>query len=189
MKRQNEYIIIWAMFWLFTAAMCLVIGVGKCSGEDAQLGQRILVYTFDKNGNLIVDPSHKPMHIARLADWEGGVPNWVFVGVAMVESSSYWTDGELTYVDKEDGDDGERGPFQVTRDAFREVAGPGDDFARLRSEPIFASKIFERIMLKLYKATGSWSRSVRAYNCGLKGSLRHGWEYLAAVKAAAADAQ
>lgn len=195
MKRQNEYIIIWAMFWLFTAAMCLVIGVGKCSGQDASVkigttppqgltysgtGNPITIYGTG-TGNLYLD--------TRKTGMDSKVPEWVYVGIAMVESSSYWSDHTLIYVDQEDGDAGEHGPFQLCPALFDEVALPGESFDRLRTDTLLATKVFERCMLSLYQRTGSWSKAVGAYHAGIHGKARRKALYLAAVKEAWRDSE
>lgn len=115
-----------------------------------------------------------------------GIPSWVLIGIAKVETQSYWDDqGKFHYVDKRDGKDGEKGPFQIMPSTFREVRKRGEELSRVRSDLRLALAVTCRFLQRLYAATGSWDRAVSCYNTGLNGSPSRGAQYLLLVKLAA----
>lgn len=115
-----------------------------------------------------------------------GIPCWCIQGIARAETQSYWDDmGAFRYVDQRDGKDGEVSAFQITKDAFLQVAKRGERFSRLRTDQTYALGIACRYLHVLYRATGSWDRAVSCYNTGLHGDPGRGARYLMLVKLAA----
>lgn len=96
------------------------------------------------------------------------VPRHIVQGILAVETRSVLRrDDSIKYVDKRRGAAGERGPTQIRKIAFRQVAAPGEQFWRLEVDPGFAIEVTERYLLWLRKQSGSWRRAVQAYNAGL----------------------
>ncbi len=111
------------------------------------------------------------------------LPTWILPGIAMRESSSYYLDGYLVYVNRKIGAAGERGPFQETQAAFAETDRVGD-FWRLSASPNFAISRAERRLRFLRQRLGSWSLAVSAWHVGVRGLRIHPKEaadYLSAV--------
>jgi hypothetical protein len=105
-------------------------------------------------------------------------PDWAMCGILVVETrSSYLTTPgtPITYVDQSVGKDGERGPFQMTRIAFRQVAKGGESFSRLESDTRYAEQFAVRYLCWLYEnaAKGDWSVAVGMYNTGPTGWHRN----------------
>ena len=96
------------------------------------------------------------------------MPAWVLPGVAMRETTSYYHQNRLIYVDRAIGKAGERGPFQCKRIAFRQVALPGERFEDLQWNMDLAQDIATRYLWWLYQnqANRSWATAVAMYNCG-----------------------
>lgn len=102
------------------------------------------------------------------------VPDWVLVGILAKETqSSYLTapGTPITYVDQRVGKDGERGPFQMTLDAFQQIAKHGESFTRLSRDTRYAEGKAKQYLLWLYEngARGDWSVAAAMYNVGPKG--------------------
>jgi hypothetical protein len=126
-------------------------------------------------------PTTPPTKIGR--DWQ--VPRWVMAGILKVETRSILrADDSVKYVDKRRGLAGERGPTQLKRIAFDQVARPGEQFWKVEVDHEFAMDITERYLLWLKARTGSWEGAVKAYNAG-PGSWRSAGTYLSAVRRAA----
>ena len=95
------------------------------------------------------------------------VPTWVLRGILHTETkSSYRSDGLIVYVDKRRGSAGERGPFQMTPAAFKQVAVAGERFANLEKDPIFAEYMACKYLVWLYNRHQSWKRAIEEYNAG-----------------------
>lgn len=116
-----------------------------------------------------------------------GIPAWIVVGIAARESGSYWQpNGTFVYVNTARGKAGERGPFQVTPEAFADVAKPGERFEDMQHDHAFALEIACRYLWFLKAQVGTWDRAVAAYNVGPRGDLiGAGASYLRAVQVAA----
>ena len=114
------------------------------------------------------------------------VPRWCLVGILGVETSSYYvsaTATQIVYVNRKIGKSQERGPFQMTPEAFAETALPGECFLDLVRTPEFAETLTRRRLVYLYNHLKTWEAAVRAYNVGLRGArLGRGKDYLAEVR-------
>lgn len=109
-------------------------------------------------------------------------PDWVLRGIAKTESRSYYNEsGDIIYVDKRRGAAGERGPFQMTRGAFNQVANKAERplFWKLETDTVFAEYMACKYLDWLHDRTKNWDQAVMAYNRGLTGSA---WTYLHKVK-------
>ena len=115
------------------------------------------------------------------------VPPWVLHGILGVETSSFYNpDGTVHFTNRKRGRHGELGPWQMTRNAFKEVRQKGDRFERLAREPAYAQRLVIRYLLWINaQVDGSWDRTVRAYNVGVAGSRKadRGSDYLDDVRA------
>lgn len=211
---RHEHVVLWGQLIVLAITALFLAGmIEKCHAQDGgggsltvtnnssisimdrlvQVGDHFVIRHHGSGGiewdsPSIVSMGPPPKVTLFLPQWSE-VPEWAMVGIAMVETSSHWKDGKLIYIDQEDGDDGERGPFQCTPGLFDQLKEPGERFGKLKTDMDFATKFAERCLLYFYQHTGSWSRAVACYNVGLHGSHRRGAIYFAAVKAAWADAQ
>lgn len=109
------------------------------------------------------------------------IPSWVIEGIAAAESSSYFKNQKLVYVDRRIGTCGERGPWQVTERTFHTVF-PTGSFKRLTYSPVYAEKCTRRLLLRLYlgPAACNWRVAVSMYNtgvCGYKRNPARGYRY------------
>ena len=115
------------------------------------------------------------------------VPRWVLVGIAMVETSSYYDEaGTIHYVNHGRGDGLSRGCFQLTEPAFDSVARPGEEFEEMTTDNKLAESIACRYIGYLYVtlAHHSWDEAVARYRCGGRWRGHTGQAYLARAKAA-----
>lgn len=111
------------------------------------------------------------------------MPAWVLPGLLMRETNSFYRDGRIVYVNRAPGADGELGCFQVTMDAFEDVARRGERFCWLRDRPAFCETIAIRILQRSYARSGSWETAVRRYHRGAGGaSSSEAWRYLTQVR-------
>lgn len=110
------------------------------------------------------------------------MPAWVLPGILQKESSSYFVDGRLIYVDQSVGADGELGPYQMTRAAFDQVAVSGELFERLGTDNDFAGALAVRYLIWLRARTPSWFDAVGRYNTGLGGRYATAWQYAKRVQ-------
>lgn len=97
------------------------------------------------------------------------VPEWVICGILKTETKSYYNeDGYIVYVNRKRGTSGERGPFQVTPDAFKQVAKRGEKFYKIEKDMVLAQAIAERYLLYLYNnfANNKWEVAIKMYNTG-----------------------
>jgi Transglycosylase SLT domain len=95
------------------------------------------------------------------------IPAWVMAGIAKVETRSYYQGDKIVYVDRRIGAAGERGVFQCTPGAFKEVAKRGESFERLSTDTRFAEEIAVRYLTKLRKGgKRSWRKVLAIYNGG-----------------------
>jgi hypothetical protein len=93
------------------------------------------------------------------------VPPWALKGILAVESRSFYLpNGSIKWVDRKRGASGERGCFQVTRAAFKDVALKGETFDMLEQDPIFCEVVACRYLAKLHK--GNWKNTIQWYNAG-----------------------
>lgn len=99
------------------------------------------------------------------------VPDEVVAAAAMVESSSYFrADGTLRWVNRTRGDGGRRrGPFQMGRLAFRDVAKRGDYFANLEVDMQMAERLYRAYLIRWHKPGESWWRTAERWNAGPTG--------------------
>jgi len=96
------------------------------------------------------------------------VPDWVLVGILSVESRSYYADDGIVYIDRRRGRHGERGPFQMTRIAFNQIAKPGERFESLSTDLDLAEDCAKRYLVWLHVnfSRRQWTRTVMMYNAG-----------------------
>jgi hypothetical protein len=106
---------------------------------------------------------------------EEAMPEWVLHGILSVETQSYYENGSIVYIDTRRGKAGERGPFQMSRVAFNQVSEPGESFASLETDTVFAEKLAVRYLQWIYDnyGRGSWSRTVAMWNTGPSGYHSH----------------
>jgi hypothetical protein len=94
-------------------------------------------------------------------------PEWVLKGILAVETRSVLlVNGRIEYVDRSRGAAGERGPFQMRRVAFKQIAQPLDDFDLIEKNPEYARRLASRYLIWLRSRTSSWERAVESYNAG-----------------------
>ena len=110
------------------------------------------------------------------------VPQWVVRGVAFAESSSYYKDGALVWVNH-GRDRDSLGPFQVREIAWRQVAKPGERFEDMGTDVLYAETVARRYLTWIYRHSGKqdWDLTIEKYNAGPRGRSP---KYLAKVKAA-----
>lgn len=118
---------------------------------------------------------------AALASVE--VPQWVVRGVAFAESSSYYKDGKLVWVNR-GRDRDSLGPFQVREIAWRQVALTGERFDTMGTDVVYAETVAKRYLVWIYEHSGKgdWELTVEKFNAGPKGRSP---KYLAKVLKAA----
>ncbi len=100
---------------------------------------------------------------------ENEVPAWVLAGILQQETRSYYLEGDtIKYVDKRVGKDGELGPFQMTKIAWKQIRQPGEKFADLKTDTKYAEECAMRYLLWLYNgpARQSWAHAIQGYNAG-----------------------
>lgn len=101
---------------------------------------------------------------------ENEVPYWVMAGILKQETRSTYGDNGLTinYVDQRRGAAGERGPFQMTYIAWKQIRQPGERFADLSTDMQYAEQAAMRYLLWLYNgpARKSWPHAIQGYNAG-----------------------
>lgn len=107
------------------------------------------------------------------------VPDWVLVGIAYTESRSYYSETGLVWVDRARGRAGERGPYQCTYRAWKDVCLPGERFSMLERDSSYAEEICIRYLIRLHKRSKNWDKTVMWYNAGA-GNVSYG--YLRKVK-------
>lgn len=108
------------------------------------------------------------------------MPAWVLPGIMAVETRSYYhTDGTIAYVDRRTGAAGERGPFQMTRDAFDLVKNPGERFEDLSTDSRFAETLAVRYLDLLWRTFSDreWFVAVGRWNAGPHGRWSRLWAY------------
>lgn len=113
---------------------------------------------------------------------ENEVPAWVLAGILKQETRSEYLDYyTIDYVDRRRGAAGERGPFQMTHIAWTQIRQPGEKFAALSTDMMYAEQCAMRYLLWLYNgpARQSWDRSIEMYN---RGPGKRSPQYLAKVK-------
>jgi hypothetical protein len=92
------------------------------------------------------------------------VPDWVLVGIAYTESRSYYSDTGLVWVDHTRGRAGERGPYQCTYRAWKDVSRRGERFSDLERDTKYAEQVCIRYLLRVYN--GNWDQAIMSYNAG-----------------------
>lgn len=100
------------------------------------------------------------------------MPAWVLPGILAVETRSHYRpDGSIDYVDRRVGAAGERGPFQMTRDAFDLVAKPGERFEELANDHDFAEALARRYLQLLWRTFSDrdWFVAAGRWNAGPHG--------------------
>ncbi len=108
------------------------------------------------------------------------IPAWVLPGILHEETSSrYIATGAIDYVNRDDGKDGEIGPFQMTPAAFDMVKRSGEQFADLRTNLPFAEDCCRRYLGLLYTdfAERDWFIAVGRWNAGPHGDYGRAWRY------------
>jgi hypothetical protein len=114
------------------------------------------------------------------------VPKWVFRGILMRESKSYYDENnKIVYVDRGIGAHGELGPFQLTPIAFEQVKQKNEKHRKVMWNMEYAQELTERYLLWLYNgpANKNWNTTIRMYNGGPGNYLiDETLEYLNAVR-------
>jgi hypothetical protein len=95
------------------------------------------------------------------------IPEWIIVGILKRETQSYFDEnGNIVYIDKSVGKCGEKGPFQMTYVAFKQIRKKGETHDRLMWDTAYAQDLAERYLLYKGPAKNSWSTTIRMYNGG-----------------------
>lgn len=125
------------------------------------------------------------MTLAVMAE-ESRIPAWVMTGIMYVETQSYIRKGttdDIVYVDRRRGSSGERGPYQITLDAFNDVKHSGEYFFQVEIDTKFATEITLRYLRWIDKnySHGDWNKAVRYYNAGKNWRCMQASSYLSRV--------
>lgn len=111
-------------------------------------------------------------------------PDWVVRGIAKVETRSVWRDvGDVTYVNRKDGADGEVGFMQLTEIALRQLKKLHLR-DRCRKDVVLCESLAREYLDWLHARAGTWERAVAMYNVGPSGPIDVGLQYFKKVKAA-----
>lgn len=98
------------------------------------------------------------------------VPQWVLEGIIGRETKSYYSkNGNIVWVDRRRGKAGERGPFQMTPIAFRQVEKKNfSKFKKLEKDLVYAESMAIKYLLYLYNehADRNWETAIGMYNTG-----------------------
>jgi hypothetical protein len=104
------------------------------------------------------------------------LPSWIMPGIAMRETSSYYLDGYLIYVDRRIGAAGELGPWQMKPGTLAMVF-PKWKADTLRTNVFRAELATVSYLRWLRQRTGSWAEAVGCYKTGLYGDRAVGRLY------------
>jgi len=110
------------------------------------------------------------------------VPRSVLAGIAMQETSSYYTGDVITYVNHRRGDAGEVGVFQMKRAAFAQVHLL-PLMAEAARDPVCAEFCAIVYLRWCYRQTGKWTQAVAIYHTGPDGDVEDGAQYARDVEA------
>lgn len=97
------------------------------------------------------------------------VPQWVLEGIIGRETKSYYSkNGNIVWVDRRRGKAGERGPFQMTPIAFRQVEKNFRKFSKLEKDLVYSETMAIKYLLYLYNehANRDWETAIGMYNTG-----------------------
>ena len=73
------------------------------------------------------------------------IPDWAYHSILAVETGSYYDEnGDIVYVNQRRGRHGERGPFQMTYIAWKDIRKPGEKFINIQTDMVYAQECFER---------------------------------------------
>lgn len=92
--------------------------------------------------------------------------NATLAKILMIESSSYYKDGKIVWVDRRRGVDGERGCFQMIKTTWEEIKKPGEKFSWL-DDPEYAETCAIRYLnkhkwrLRKWNASKEWMEKFR----------------------------
>ena len=127
-------------------------------------------------------PATEPLVPVRVSP----IPQWILVGMLMRETKSYYDEnGNIVYIDKTNGTSRERGPFQITPIAFKQIKKKGEIHSKVKKDMVYAQEMTERYLMWLYNgpANGNWDKAIRMYNGGpSRWRLNDTLEYLKDVK-------
>jgi hypothetical protein len=127
-------------------------------------------------------PAQEPLVPERVSP----IPEWILIGILMRETRSYYdTDGNIVFIDRAIGSSGERGPFQLTPIAFKQIKKKGETHKRVMWDMVYAQDLTERYLMWLYNgpAKKNWDIAIRMYNGGpSRYRLRATLKYLKDVK-------
>lgn len=130
------------------------------------------------------EPPRTTPVVVALPKPKSEIPLWVLKGIARVETNSTIKDcGTIIWRDRRKGTKGDSGVFQMTRIAYKQIARPGDSFARIHRDPDYALEMAERYLMYLRRRYGRWHDVIAAYNAGTPGR-QAGQRYLSKVLAA-----
>lgn len=127
--------------------------------------------------------------LAAAADATVDVPDWVMAGILTVETGSHYdARGAIVYVDQRIGAAGERGPFQMTRDAFDLIKHAGESFEDLSTDLVLAESCCRRYLRLLFRAYADrdWFTAAGRWNAGPHGPWVRLWRYAKRVQIAGA---
>jgi len=88
-------------------------------------------------------------------------PDWCIRGIIATETSSFYRDGRVVYVNKSRGKDGERGIGQALPSTLREH---GYSPSLYEQDVGYALEATRAILVKYRKRTGSWIMAVAAWH-------------------------
>ena len=108
------------------------------------------------------------------------IPDWVFDGILKVETRSYYKGEELVYVDRRIGRSGERGPYQMCYNTWKQVAHAEEKFRTLSTDTHYADTCATRYLewLNKHYAHNNWNRLIEMYH---RGPNHHARSYLMLV--------
>lgn len=122
---------------------------------------KIIDYSKYVESNTKDEPEIKPDKL---------VPQWVLEGIIGRETHSYYSkNGNIVWIDRRRGKAGERGPFQMTPIAFRQVEKKNfSKFKKLEKDLVYAESMAIKYLLYLYNehADRNWETAIGMYNTG-----------------------
>jgi hypothetical protein len=89
------------------------------------------------------------------------VPSWVMTGMLKVESSSYYDDGKIVYVNQKRGKAGEVGAFQAMPSTLRRF---GFSPSLFECDVAYCERATRAILTHYFARTGNWTDAVACWH-------------------------
>jgi len=111
------------------------------------------------------------------------IPKWIMSGILMTESSSFYKNNGINYVNKTNCG-GAIGPFQMEYKAWLDIRKRGEHYGDLKKNPLYAEECTARYLLYIKKNfADSWKESIMMYHTGPNSSdIMDGIQYYNKVK-------